>query len=198
MQRIFLIALAAFIFVVVATIGRVYMVDNNGGMATNAGSVKLGGPFSLVDHTGKAVTDEDYRGKYMMIYFGYTYCPDVCPTSLSLMADALELLTPDQLDKVVPIFITVDPERDTPEALSTYVTHFHDKMVGLSGTIEQTKQVARAYRAFYQKVGEDGSDEYLMDHSSTTYVIGPDGKYATHFGHATPGDAMAKRLAEIL
>lgn len=196
MQRIIVIAIAAFAFVALATVGRVYLVDQHdtGG---SGGSVKIGGSFNLVDHTGKTVTDQDFHGKYLLVYFGYTFCPDVCPTSLSLIAGALDQLTPAQLDNVVPVFITVDPERDTPEAMGTYVEHFHENMVGLSGSAEQIKDIARKYKAYYAKVGTD-PDTYTMDHSSITYLMDPKGKYAAHFGHNTPSDQMAKRLADFL
>ncbi|HEY9078760.1 SCO family protein [Magnetovibrio sp.] len=198
MKRIVVIALAALGFVVAATVGRYYLVGHGGGTSSSS-SVSIGGPFQLVDHNGKAVTDEDFRGKYMLVYFGYTFCPDVCPTSLSIVAEALDQLSPEELDKIVPIFISVDPDRDTPESLADFVPHFHEKLVGLTGTPEQIKAVARAYRAFYAKVNEDDPDgNYLMDHSSITYLMGPDGKYAAHFSHGTPPAAMAKRLAEIL
>lgn len=203
MKRIILIAIAAFIFVVVATVGRFYLMSGSGSGSgsgsTSVGTVSIGGPFTLIDQSGKMVTDADFRGKYMLIYFGYTYCPDVCPTSLSTMANALDELTPAQLDKVVPIFISVDTERDTPAALADYVPNFNDKLIGLTGTEEQIKSVARAYKTYYAKVNEDDKDgNYLMDHSSITYLMGPDGKYVAHFSHGTPADAMAKRLAEIL
>lgn len=199
MKRIIFIAIAALGFVVAATVGRYYLMGPHDGEAGSARTVGIGGPFELTDHTGKAVTDKDFRGKYMLVYFGYTYCPDVCPTSLGIVADALDQLTPTQLDKVVPVFITVDPERDTVQAIADFVPHFHDKLVGLTGTLEQTKAVARAYKAYFAKVNEDDPDgNYLMDHSSFTYLMGPDGKYVAHFSHGTTPDAMAKRLAEIL
>lgn len=199
MKRIVLIAVAALIFVVVATVGRFYLLGGADSGSTSVGTVNIGGPFTLTDQTGKVVTDADFQGKYMLVYFGYTYCPDVCPTSLSIMSDALDQLSPEKLDKVVPIFISVDPARDTPVALADFVPHFHDKLIGLSGTPEQTQAVARAYKAYYAKVGDgDKSDDYTMDHSSITYLMGPDGKYVAHFSHGTKADVMAKRLAEIL
>lgn len=199
MKRIALIAVAALIFVVVATVGRFYLLGDPESGSTSVGTVSIGGPFTLTDQTGKVVTDTDFAGKYMLIYFGYTYCPDVCPTSLSIVSDALDQLSPAELDKVVPIFISIDPERDTPAALADFVPHFHNKLVGLSGTPEQTKAVARAYKAYFAKVsGEEKGDAYTMDHSSITYLMGPDGKYVAHFSHGTKADVMAKRLAEIL
>ena len=195
MQRIIVIALAAFAFVAFATVGRVYLVDQHAD--SGSGNVKIGGSFNLVDQTGKAVTDTDFHGKYMLVYFGYTFCPDVCPTSLSLIAGALDMLSPEQLDNVVPVFITVDPERDTPEVVGVYVEHFHERLVGLSGTSEQIKDIARKYKAYYAKVGDDPED-YTVDHSSITYLMGPDGAYAAHFGHNTPSEQMAKRMADFL
>lgn len=196
MKRIVFTALAALAVVALATLGRVYLTGNHDG---SSGSVSIGGPFTLTDHAGREVTDETYRGQYMLIYFGYTFCPDVCPTSLSTMALALDALSEEELGKVQPIFISVDPERDTIEALADYVPNFHDKMIGMTGTPEQVKAVARAYKAYYAKTNEDDGDgNYLVDHSSITYLMGPDGKYAAHFGHGTPPEAMGKRLAEIL
>ena len=198
MKRIVVIAIAALGFVIAATVGRYYLVGGGAG-TTSSSSVSIGGPFELIDQTGKTVTDQDFRGKYMLVYFGYTFCPDVCPTSLGIVAEALDQLSPEELDKVVPIFISVDPERDTAEALADFVPHFHEKLIGLTGTPQQIKAVARAYKAYFAKVNEDDPDgNYLMDHSSITYLMGPDGKYAAHFSHGTPPDNMAKRLAEIL
>lgn len=199
MKRIVIVVIASLVVVIAATAGRFYLASNHGPGSQSTGKVNIGGPFQLTDHTGKAVTDETYRGKYMLVYFGYTFCPDVCPTSLSIMADALDLLTPEQLDKVVPIFVSVDPDRDTPEVLADYVPNFHDNMIGMTGTHAQVKAVSRAYKTYFAKVNEDDPDgNYLMDHSSITYVMGPDGLYAAHFGHATPAEQMAKRLGEIL
>ena len=195
MPRILLVVLAAIVVVVIATIGRNHML----GGSDQASGPNIGGPFTLTDHTGKTVTDQDFRGKYILIYFGYTFCPDVCPTSLSTMGEALDRLSPEELDKLVPIFVSVDPERDTIEVLASYVPNFHDKLIGMTGTPEQIKAAARAYKAYYAKVNEDDPDgNYLMDHSSITYLMGPDGKYVTHFNHGTAAEKMAARLSEIL
>ncbi|MBL4613436.1 MAG: SCO family protein [Magnetovibrio sp.] len=199
MKRIVFVVIASLIVVAAATAGRFYLAGNQASATQSTGRVSIGGPFQLTDHTGKAVSDETYRGKYLLVYFGYTFCPDVCPTSLGIMGDALDLLTPEQLDKVVPIFISVDPDRDTSEVLADYVPNFHDKIIGLTGTQAQVKAAARAYKTFFAKVNADDPDgNYLMDHSSITYVMGPDGLYVAHFSHATPAEAMAKRLAELL
>jgi len=164
----------------------------------NVGKPKIGGPFNLVNQDGVAVSEADFKGQYMLVYFGYTYCPDVCPTSLSTMATALDILGP-KADKITPIFITVDPERDDAEALKTYVGYFHPRLVGLTGSVAQIKAVAKAYKAYFAKSGDGYNDgDYTMDHSSITYLMGPDGKFVTHFGHGVDAEAMAKKLAEVL
>jgi len=164
----------------------------------SVGQPKIGGPFQLVNQDGKTVTQADFAGKYMLMYFGYTFCPDVCPTSLTEMSGALDLLGA-KAAKVTPIFVTVDPERDTPDQLKMYVEHFHPNLVGLTGTQDQVAAAAKVFKAYYAKVGDGYDDnDYLMDHSSITYLMGPDGKFVTHFGHGVAADVMAKRLHEIL
>ena len=196
MPRIAFVILAA-IAVVVAMIAGRFMVGDDS--QSQASRVNIGGPFTLNDHTGKRVTQKDFEGKYMLIYFGYTFCPDVCPTSLSIMSEALDMLSPEQLAKVTPVFVSVDSDRDTPEVLASYVPHFHDNMVGLSGSKAEIKAVTRAYKSYFAKVNEDDPDgNYTMDHSSVTYLMGPDGAYVAHFSHGTKSDKMAARLQEIL
>jgi len=161
----------------------------------------IGGPFKLVDHTGKDVSEKDFLGQYMLIYFGYTYCPDVCPTSLTLMSEAMDIVEakdPALAKLITPVFITVDPERDTVSAMKDYVENFYPTMVGLTGTTEQVSAAAKTYRVFYQKAETEDASEYLMDHSSITYLIGPDGLYSKHYGHGTGPDVMAASMLEIL
>ncbi|HEY9163120.1 MAG TPA: SCO family protein, partial [Magnetovibrio sp.] len=173
MSRIIFIVIAAVAVVIAATAGRYMMLGNGESDQEQAIRATIGGPFTLTDSTGKRVTDKDFQGKYMLIYFGYTFCPDVCPTSLSIMAEALDALTPEQLAKVTPVFVTVDPERDTPEVMAAYVPNFHPKLVGLTGTLEEVKAAARGYKAYYAKVNEaDPDGNYTMDHSSITYLMG--------------------------
>jgi len=159
----------------------------------------IGGPFTLTDHTGRTVTDADFRGKFMLIYFGYTYCSDICPTSLSRNSDALDILG-DVAKDVIPILISVDHERDTPEYLNEYRDFFHPRTVAMVGTPEQVAAVAKAYRVYYAKVQEEGadSDTYLMDHTAITYLMGRDGKFVTHFSHQVGAEKMAERLREYL
>lgn len=162
-------------------------------------AVKVGGPFQLTDHTGKAVTEADFRGKSLLVFFGYTFCPDVCPTTLYEVARALEALG-DKAKNLTPVFITVDPERDTPARLKEYVANFHPAIVGLTGTPEQIRQVAKEFRVYFAKVPDKAGDPnaYLMDHSSILYLMGPDGAFKAHFSHDTAGDAMAAKLKPLL
>jgi cytochrome oxidase Cu insertion factor (SCO1/SenC/PrrC family) len=169
-----------------------------GAQVQTAGAPKIGGPFNLVNQDGANVSEADFKGRYMLVYFGYTYCPDVCPTSLSEMADALDILGPKG-DKITPVFITVDPERDDANALKTYVSYFHPRLVGLTGTVEQVKAAAKAYKAYFAKAGDGyDDDDYTMDHSSITYLMGPDGEFITHFGHGVDAEKIAEKLSGLL
>ena len=161
----------------------------------------VGGPFELTAHTGQRMTDTDFRGRYMLIYFGFTYCPDVCPTELGKMGRALDLLAEQGVDTspIQPLFITVDPERDTPEAMARYVDLFHPDMIGLTGTPEEIAGAARAYRVYYDRVVDDGSAvEYLMDHSSIIYLMDRDGLYLKHFTLTDTENSIAGALAPLL
>lgn len=160
----------------------------------------FGGPFELVDQDGVTRTDRDFRGHHMLLYFGYTYCPDICPTSLQEIAAALDRLGPAGRD-IRAAFVSIDPERDTPEVLKDYVAQFGERFIGLTGTEAQVRAVAKAYRLHRVKVVPDwaeAGDDYLVDHSSLTFLIGPDGKVLTVFPHGTPAETMAMRLAAYL
>jgi protein SCO1/2 len=164
----------------------------------SVGQALVGGPFTLTDHTGRRVTDQDFRGKFMLVFFGFTNCPDVCPTALQVMAAALDKLGPGA-ERVTPVLITIDPERDTPAQLAMYVSSFHPRLVGLTGSPAEIDAVAKAYRVYVKKVPDPKSTAgYTMDHSSIIYVMGPDGAYRAHFTHATTPNAMADRLAAML
>jgi cytochrome oxidase Cu insertion factor (SCO1/SenC/PrrC family) len=164
----------------------------------SAGKALVGGPFTLTDQNGKRVSEQDFRGKFMLVYFGFTYCPDVCPTALQVMAAALDKLGPKG-ERITPVLISVDPERDTPAQLSLYVKSFHPRLVGLTGSPQEVEAAAKAYRVYVKKVPDPKSTAgYTMDHSSIVYVMGPDGQYRAHFTHATSPDVMAERLARLL
>ena len=164
------------------------------GLVTN---VAIGGPFALTDHTGRAVSDEDYRGRLMLIFFGYTFCPDVCPTELGEVALALDELGRDAKE-VVPLLITIDPERDTAQTLAEYVPLFHETMVGLTGETAEIERVAKAYRVFYRKVEDPEYTYYLMDHTSFVYLMGRDGEFLSMFAYGTEPEEMAKAIRRHL
>jgi protein SCO1/2 len=158
----------------------------------------IGGAFSLTDQNGRTVTDADLKGKPTLIYFGYTYCPDVCPTSLLLMENAAEKLGPDGPKKVNLLFITIDPERDTQKLMKDYVGNFGPTIEGLTGTPDQIASVAHAYRVYYQKVPPKDGAPYLMDHSSIVYVLDKHGRFVTHFTHESKAETIAKTLEQLL
>jgi protein SCO1/2 len=152
----------------------------------------IGGPFALIDHTGKLRTDEDFRGELLLIYFGYSYCPDVCPTDLLQIGLALDGLGAGA-EAVQPLFITLDPERDTAVHLAEYVPFFHPRLIGLTGSAEQIRRVALAYKVYYAKYPPDSSD-YVIDHSSFIYLVDKAGKYIGFF----PSGTTADRMIEII
>jgi len=153
----------------------------------------IGGPYELIDQTGATRRDADFRGKFVMIYFGFTFCPDACPTALLAMAQAIDDIGP-LAERVQPIFVTIDPERDTVAQMKSYVEAVDPRLIGLTGSAAQVASAAKAYRVFYRKVTPPGMSDYLMDHTSLIYLMGPDGKYLDHFSHETPPDKIAERL----
>jgi protein SCO1/2 len=166
---------------------------NRGGSAS-----LVGGSFALEDGDGRPVAAADFRGKYQLIYFGYTFCPDVCPTTLAEIANALDRLGP-KADKVQPIFITVDPKRDTPAVMKQYVAAFGPRMIGLTGTQEQIAQVAKEYRVYYaeHRTGP-GPGDYTMDHSSIIYLMGPDGRFIAPIRADETGAEIAADIGKYL
>jgi protein SCO1/2 len=166
------------------------------GVAGTALASAIGGPFQLVDQSGRTVTDADLKGKWSLVYFGYTHCPDACPTALNDISIALSELGPKR-DAVRPVFITVDPERDTPEALKAYVTSFDAPILALTGTAEQVAKAAKGYRVYYAKHPEAGGD-YSMDHSSVIYVMDPEGRFTASFTHESAPEQISERLKKLL
>jgi protein SCO1/2 len=166
------------------------------GVAGTALASAIGGPFELVDQNGKTVTDADLKGKWSLIYFGYTHCPDACPTALNDISIALSDLGAKR-DAVRPVFITVDPERDTPEALKSYVMSFDAPILALTGTPEQVAKAAKGYRVYYAKHPEAGGD-YSMDHSSVIYVMDPDGRFTASFTHESAPEQISERLKKLI
>jgi cytochrome oxidase Cu insertion factor (SCO1/SenC/PrrC family) len=156
--------------------------------------VSIGGPFTLTDQTGKVRRDTDFRGKLMLVYFGYAYCPDVCPTELQTMSEAREPLGPTA-SEVQPVFITVDPERDTPELLAGYAQNFDPRFLMLTGTEAQIAEAARGYKVYYRRTVKSDGD-VQVDHSSFVYLMGRDGRYLAHFGPGTKPETMAAAIAK--
>jgi protein SCO1/2 len=153
----------------------------------------IGGPFALVDHTGRPRTDADFRGKLLLVYFGFTYCPDICPTDLQDITLALDKLGP-AADAVQPLFITVDPERDTAEHLKDYIALFHPHLIGLTGDSTAIQKAADAYKVYYAKVPNARGDDYTIDHSAFIYVMGADGAYLGFFPPGTPPERIAESI----
>ena len=161
----------------------------------------FGGGFSLVDQDNQVRTDKDFRGQYMLIYFGYTFCPDVCPTSLGILADSYDALDKSVKDRIQPLFISLDPARDTPAVIKPYVKAFHPDFIGLTGTVAQLKEATKAYRVHWRKFVPEGSDpekDYAVDHSSLTYLIGPDGNFLTLFPHGSRQEFMVSTINKYL
>ncbi len=187
--------LAAVIVAVIASIGLLFWLAGNRKADTD--QPVIGGAFELVDQNGKPFTEKNLKGKYSLIYFGYTYCPDVCPTELQTMTQALEMLGP-MASRIRPVMISVDPERDTPEVLKEYLTNFYPGFVGLTGTPEQVRKAGQAYRVFYRKTDEKSASEYLMDHSSIVYLMDPEGRYLKHFAYGTSPEKMAEGIRKAI
>lgn len=161
-------------------------------------AIAAGGDFTL-ESAGGPVSLKDYRGKLVLVYFGYTFCPDICPTSLAATAEGLKQLKPEEAARVAMIFISVDPERDTPARLKEYVEFFHPNLVGVTGTPENLAEIAKRYGVFYarQKV-ETAGGGYVVDHSADTYVVGPDGQLLSKIAHATPPDQVVAEIRKRL
>lgn len=175
------------------------IVHLNPGQGDAEARNRIGGPFTLVNGQGETVTEDSFDGQYRLVYFGYTYCPDVCPTSLLTITRALNSLAetaPQKARAVTPIFITVDPARDTPEIVGDYVSNFHERMVGLTGSPEQIAQAARAYKVRYWKVESEESSSYTMAHTASAFLMGPNGDYLTEFEHDAAPETIAQGLAE--
>lgn len=158
-----------------------------------AGGTSIGGPFELVNTRGETVTDKDVITKPSIVYFGYTFCPDVCPVDAARNAEAVDLLDEQGRD-VTPVFISIDPKRDTPEVLADFTYNMHEKMIGLTGSPEQVKAASQAYKTYY-KAHDDGEDEYyLVDHTTFSYLVLPEHGFVEFFRRETTPEDMAQRI----
>jgi len=163
-------------------------------------SSTIGGRFMLEDHNGQIVTDQDFDGRFMLITFGYTYCPDICPTNLVNMTDALEELGEERAAQIAPLFITVDPARDTAATLREYVAAFDKRIIGLTGPQVMIDSVSKRYKvtSAVHKPENWKDDDYLVDHTASIFLMAPDGQFLVKFAHGMPPEAMAKRIADFL
>ncbi len=163
-----------------------------------SGTALIGGPFTMLNEKGETVTEKTYAGKYMLLFFGFTNCGDICPTELQVIAAAFSEMGATS-DVITPILVTVDPERDTPQVMAEYVKNFHPRLQGLTGSAAQIAQFAKIYHIYFQKVPDlKNPANYTMDHSSILYLMGPDGKFIKHFTYTTDAKNLAERLKKVL
>ncbi len=182
--------LPALAFLLVLVVGAGVWLYLAGDPAERSGGI--GGPFHLEDGAGHVVTDRDLRGHYLLVYFGYTFCPDVCPTTLTAIAAALDRLG-KRADAVEPVFITVDPARDTPKVVHDYAAAFSPRILALSGTPAEIAKAAGEYRVYYARhAAPDGGADYTVDHSSIIYLMAPDGRFIAPI----PADETARQMAD--
>lgn len=204
-RSILLFASACVILAAIIAAGAIAMVGMRDRTGTSAapgseratGQATVGGPFQLVDQNGRAVDQTILNGKWSLVFFGFTYCPDYCPTTLATIA-AVEQELGDEAKNLQVVFISVDPARDTPQALKDYLSSdgFPKGVIGLTGTPEQVAAAAKAYRAFYEKVGE--GETYTMNHSLTIYLMGPDGRYRSSFAHDLGPERSAQLIKRVM
>lgn len=179
-------------------IARPAQPPTSGSTTVVTGRALVGGPFTLTDQTGRSVTDKDFLGRNMLLFFGFTNCPDICPTGLQVLTAALDKLGPAGND-ITPIFVSFDSARDTPQLLATYLKSFHPRLVGLTGSEEQIKAITKAYRVYYQKVADDKNPtHYTYDHSAIFYLMAKDGALLAPIAHTTDADKLAEQIARAL
>ncbi|WP_417316634.1 SCO family protein [Emcibacter sp.] len=196
--------LAILVAIAIVAVTAVWLIsvmgDRKEEVATATSSTKalIGGPFTLVDHTGKTITEKDFAGSYMLVYFGYTFCPDVCPTELQAMSTALDMIPSETLAKINPLFVTVDPERDTVDVMRQYVALFHENLTGLTGSVEQIDAVKKTFRVYAEKTESTAASDYLVDHTSIIYLMDSKGEYLSHFSYGTTPEEMAAKLVKLI
>lgn len=158
----------------------------------------IGGPFSLIDQDGKPVTEHSYDGRYRLMFFGYTHCPDFCPTELYKLSQVMAQLPKQQVDRLAPIFVTIDPARDTPAVMKDYLAALDPRFIGLSGSEQQIRDVAKTFRVYFHKADSDDPEFYSMDHSTFTYVMGPDNRFIDIISYEMDIPAMVKKISGIM
>jgi len=180
-----------------------WYIDNNNrqirtGTVTGTGTALIGGDFSLVDQNGQRRTAADFAGQYLLVYFGFTHCVDACPLALLAMSQALDRLPPEIVDKVQPLFITVDPARDDQAQVALYLQNFHPKTIGLTGTPEEIAAAAKVYRVPFEAPEPDENGNYQVQHGTLIYLMAPDGTFLAHFDHVTPASEIAESLQRFV
>lgn len=192
------LGLSTILVALAISLAALWFTRSGGVEAVSSGTALIGGPFELTDQNGKRVTDQSFRGKYTLVFFGFTFCPDVCPGTLQVVTAALDRLGQAGND-IVPVFITVDPARDTPEVMRDYAKSFHPRLVALTGSEADIEKAARAYRVYYAKAkGTENEKDYLMDHSAFLYLMDKDGKFVKHFTAGTNPEELANGLREAI
>jgi protein SCO1/2 len=170
---------------------------HEGQVTASSGQVDIGGPFELMDQNNKPFTDKNLLGKYTLLFFGYTFCPDICPNTLSTVAEVYNNLAPALRQPLQVVFVTVDPERDTTSVIGEYMAAFNEEFIGLRGTSEQLKNVTNGYKIYYSR-GEGEGQNYLMNHSGFLYLMGPQGEFLQHWPHHVKVAALQADLEKIL
>lgn len=195
MKKFFIVGIVVIIALIAANELVVKKSDTKEIGAT--GDALIGGPFTLTDQNGKKVSDSDFRGKLMLVYFGFSSCPAICPTDMANITNVMNALA-DDAGKIVPVFITIDPERDTQEKLKSFMQNFHPSIIALTGTMAEVDAVIKSYRAYANKVQNEMMEGYMYDHSTFTYLMGKDGKYISHFTHNSDVNQVVSRIKENL
>jgi protein SCO1/2 len=191
-----LVMFAAFFGGLVLCLGIIVLAGERGGVTDGIKAAAIGGPFRLTDQNGQPFSDQDLRGRSFLVFFGFTHCPDACPTTLFEISEIMSELGSDA-DRTAALFITVDPERDTPEALKDYLSSFDPHVRGLSGDPAEVAAVAKAYRVYYRKVPLDGGD-YTMDHTAIVYLMDKQGRFVSPFNMKRTADVAAAELRKHL
>lgn len=185
------------LLVIAAAIG-VYAWTNSSLPTGGSGEARVGGPFQMVNHRGETVTEKTFSGKPLLLVFGFTFCPDICPTELQVTTEALAILGSKAAD-IQPLFVTVDPERDTPAILKDYLANFSPNLVGLTGSPRQVRAMADVYRVYFEKrPNKQTPEDYAMDHTSIIYLMDSTGKFRRHFSYTTDAQALARGIAAAL